>query len=228
MKQFVVREHEIEPVPGLPGQLPAGERILWQGRPSARLVARHSLKNIYLAAYFVVLALWAIAAGLSDGQPVGGILFAVAVLTAIGALLIGLVELFAWGVERTTLYTITTERLVMRFGVALSMTLNLPYRQINAVSMAERGKRGGTIAVALLPGHKLSWLVQWPHVRGWRFSEPQPALICLEDAAGVAEILARAVVAYRNSPAGAGVARPVAPVAVSPDYLPGGHAAAAE
>lgn len=227
MKQFVVREHEIEPLSGLPGHLPAGERMLWQGRPSARLVARHSLKNVYLAAYFVVLALWAVAAGLSDDRPLGGILFAVAVLTAIGAVLIGLVELFAWGIERTTLYTITTERLVMRFGVALSMTLNLPYRQMNAVSMAPRGRRGGTIAVALLPGHRLSWLVLWPHVRGWRFSQAEPALICLEDADAVSEILARAVIAWRNSHAGIG--RPAAPpMAISTDFAPGGHAAAAE
>ncbi len=81
MKQFVTREHEIEPLPGLPGVPPAGEVILWQGRPSSALVARHLLKVRWIVGYFLILASWAIAAGLSDGHPAGGILFSVAVLT---------------------------------------------------------------------------------------------------------------------------------------------------
>lgn len=189
MKQFVAREHEIEPIPGLPGLLPAGEEILWQGRPSARLVARHVLKSAWIGGYFLVLALWAAAAGLYDGQPVGGILFSVAVLIGLAALALGLLELFAWGVERTTLYTVTTERVVMRFGVALSMTLNLPFKQIETVALGRLGGKAGTLAIALRPGHRLSWLVQWPHVRGWRFAKPEPSLICLPDAEAIAAVL---------------------------------------
>lgn len=198
MKQFVTREHEIEPVPGLPSELPKGEQILWQGRPSARLVARHCLKSLWVGGYFLVLALWAGVSGLSDGQPLGGIVFSIAVLTALAALLLGLIELFAWGVEKTTLYTITSERVVMRFGVALSMTLNMPFRQLHTVSLGRLGGRAGTIAIALVPGHRLSWLVQWPHVRGWRFAEPEPSLICLADADAVADILALAYGHYRS------------------------------
>jgi hypothetical protein len=192
VKQFVAREHEIEPIPGLPGHLPAGEQILWQGRPAARLVARHVLKSPWVGGYFLLLALWAAAAGLADGQPLGGILFSVAVLIALAALALGLLELFAWGVERTTLYTVTSQRVVMRFGVALSMSLNLPFTQINAVALGRLGGKAGSIAIALRPGHRLSWMVQWPHVRGWRFAAPEPALICLTDADAVAAILAMA------------------------------------
>ena len=32
-------EHEFEAEPGLPEQLPAGERVLWQGQPQATLQA---------------------------------------------------------------------------------------------------------------------------------------------------------------------------------------------
>jgi hypothetical protein len=189
VKQFVAREHEIEPMPGLPGHLPAGETILWQGRPAARLVARHVLKSVWVGGYFLVLALWAAAAGLADGQPWGGILFSVAVLIALAALALGLLELFAWGVERTTLYTITSQRVVMRFGVALSMSLNLPFTQIDTVALGRLGGKAGTIAIALRKGHRLSWMVQWPHVRGWRFASPEPSLICLADAEAVAATL---------------------------------------
>lgn len=198
MKQFVAREHEIEPVPGLPGYLPEGEDMLWQGRPSARLVARHVLKNRWIAGYFVLLAAWAVLSGLHDGRPVAGIVFSVAVLTGLAAMVIGLLELFAWAVEKTTLYTITSRRVVIRFGVAFSMTLNLPFRQVNAVSLAEFGGGAGNVAIQLLPGHQVSWLLQWPHVRAWRFSNPEPSLMCLPDARKAADILALAVTQHAS------------------------------
>ncbi|NBB46837.1 PH domain-containing protein [Rhizobium sp. CRIBSB] len=199
MSQFVIREHEIEPLPGLPGVPPAGEVVLWQGRPSSALIARHLLKVRWIVGYFLILASWAVVAGLNDGQPAGGILFSVAVLTALAGVLIGMIELFAWAVEKTTLYTITTERVVMRFGVAISMTLNLPFRQIDSVSLAKIGEKAGVIAIALLPGQRLSWLIQWPHVRGFRFSKPEPSLIFLADAEKAAKVLSAAVGQYRGA-----------------------------
>lgn len=199
MNQFVIREHEIEPLPGLPGVPPVGEVILWQGRPSSALVARHLLKIRWIVGYFLVLAGWALLAGLNDGQPAGGILFSVAVLTALAGVLIGMIELFAWAVAKTTLYTITTERIVMRFGVAISMTLNLPYRQVDGVALARLGEKAGMIAIALLPEQRLSWLIQWPHVRGFRFSRPEPSLICLADADEVSKVLSAAICQYRGA-----------------------------
>ncbi|TYC61772.1 PH domain-containing protein [Rhodobacterales bacterium] len=193
MKQFVTREHEIEPVPGLPGNLPHGEEMLWQGRPCARLVARHVLKNRWIAGYFFLLAAWAILGGLHDGRPVPGIVFSVAVLTSLGAVVIGMLELFAWGVQKTTLYTITSHRVVMRFGVAFSLTFNLPFKQVTAVSRADLGDGAGNVAIRLQPGHQLSWLLQWPHVRSWRFSDPEPSLICLPDAKAACDVLALAI-----------------------------------
>lgn len=202
MKQFVAREHEIEPVPGLPGYLPEGEEMLWQGRPSARLVARHVLKNRWVAGYFVLLAAWAVIGGLHDGRPVPGIIFSVAVLTALAAVLIGMLELFAWAVEKTTLYTITSSRVVIRFGVAFSMSLNLPFKQMSALSLAEVGNGAGHVAIQLLPGHRLSWLLQWPHARAWRFSNPEPSLICLRDAKSTADILALAITRHASTTSG--------------------------
>ncbi len=196
MKQFVVREHEIEPVAGLPGYPPHGEEILWQGRPCARLVARHVLKNRWIAGYFGLLIAWAVVGGLYDGRPAAGIVFSVAVLTALAAAVIGILELFAWAVHKTTLYTITSRRVVMRFGVAFSLTLNLPFKQVNALSLAELGGGAGHVAIQLLAGHRMSWLLQWPHTRAWRLSDPEPSLICLPDAKKAADILALAITQY--------------------------------
>jgi hypothetical protein len=199
VSQFVTREHEIEPVPGLPGLPPAGEVILWQGRPSAKLLSRHLLKVRWIGGYFLLLGIWAVVSGLHDGREIGGLLFSIAILAALAAVLVGMIELFAWAVEKTTLYTITTERVVMRFGVALSMTLNLPFRKIEAVSTARLDAKGGMIAIAVAPDTRLSWLIQWPHVRGWRFSRPEPSLAYLPDVDKVAGVLSAAFVQFRAS-----------------------------
>ncbi len=199
MSQFVTREHEIEPVPGLPGLPPAGEVILWQGRPSAKLLSRHLLKVRWIGGYFLLLAVWAVVSGVHDGREMGGLLFSVAILAALAAVLVGIIELFAWAVERTTLYTITTERVVMRFGVAISMTLNLPFRKIEAVSTAKLDAKGGMIAIAVAPDTRLSWLIQWPHVRGWRFSRPEPSLAYLPDVEKAASVLSAAYTQFRAS-----------------------------
>ena len=42
MTSIPVTEHDHEPVPGLPAELPDDEYIVWQGKPSAAQVSRRS------------------------------------------------------------------------------------------------------------------------------------------------------------------------------------------
>ena len=53
----------------------------------------------------------------------------------------------------------------------------------------------GAIALQLAPGNKLAFLILWPHARPWRFTQPDPMLRGLPDAARVANLLARALAA---------------------------------
>ena len=191
-------EHDYEPVPGLPARLPEGEFILWQGAPSAAAVSRKVLKTRWIAVYFAVLVAWNITAGLYDGRQPSEILFSSGALAVLSTLGIGLMEAFAWGVQKTTLYTITNKRIVMRIGVALSATFNLPFTRIVSADMRE-GKNGvGDIALTLAPGDKLSWLVFWPHVRGFRKGALMPQMICLKDVAIAANVLAAALSGNRT------------------------------
>ncbi len=220
MNQFVTREHEDEPVPGLPGRLPDGERIIWQGRPEARLVARRSLKVRWIGFYFLLLALWAVIAGLNDGYTLGGIFFSAGVLVLLATIVVAMLEFFAWGVQKTTVYTITNRRVVMRFGVALSMTLNLPFNQIESAAMKKEKDGSGSLALSIKGDHRLSWLVQWPHVRGWRLKRTEPAMIGLMNVEHVANVLAQEMALSQpirkeaGAPAQGRKLRPVAPVAV--------------
>lgn len=194
-------EHDHEPVPGLPGRLPRGEIILWQGAPASGLVSRQITKTRWIAGYFAILAIWNASAGIYDGQTAGAILFSTAALVIMAALAIGLLEAFAWGVHRTTMYTITNKRVVMRIGVALSATFNLPFTRIVSVDMREDANGAGDLALTLAPGDKLSWLVFWPHVRGFRKGALMPQMICLTDVAIAGNVLSAALAGSRTSTA---------------------------
>ncbi|WP_120077863.1 photosynthetic complex putative assembly protein PuhB [Aurantiacibacter odishensis] len=179
---MAVTEYENEPIRGLPGHLPEGEHIVWQGAPDWRVFARSALYTRWIAFYFTLLAALALVSG-----SVGG-----AGMTAIsGAVVLGLLNLFAWGVGKTTVYTITNRRVVLRIGVALNKCINLPLSLIGSASLREHGGENGDIALQLTGKHRLGYAVLWPHARPVRLRDPQPMLRALPNAAEVAAILRR-------------------------------------
>ena len=187
-----------EPVPGLPERPPLGEELLWQGRPDALMLAREAFKITWVAGYFVALAVWR-AAVVADGS-VGSVVAVMLPYLVIGAVACGLLYGMAVVQARATVYTVTTARVAMRIGAALTVTLNLPFRQIGAASLAARRNGTGTIALQTLGETRISYLVCWPHVRPWHFARTQPALRCIPDAARVARLLADAAETRLNAP----------------------------
>ncbi|MGZ2821903.1 photosynthetic complex putative assembly protein PuhB, partial [Pseudomonas aeruginosa] len=85
-----------------------------------------------------------------------------------------LLVLLGYLAARTTVYTITSRRLVMRIGIALPMTLNLPFKVI--ASAAARINSDGTadIPITLVPPNRLAFLILWPHCRPWTLRRPEP------------------------------------------------------
>ncbi len=180
----------IEPVPGLPATPPKGEVVLWQGSPHALTLAREAMGLTWVAAYFVALAIWR-ASVVSDGN----VMSVVAVMLpylAIGLVACGIILLIATVQARATVYTVTSARVAMRIGAALTVTLNLPYKQIGAAGLDLKRSGTGTIALQTLGDTRLSFLMCWPHVRPWHLAHTQPALRCIPDAARVAQILSEA------------------------------------
>ena len=194
-------EHDdfaVEPLPGLPAQPPKGEVILWQGRPQTFALAREALKINWIAGYFVALAVWR-GWMMGDGVP-ATILAVMLPYLAIGAVTCVILLTIATVQARSTVYTITTARVAMRIGVALTVTLNLPFRQIGAANLALKSNGTGTIALQTLGDTRISYLVCWPHVRPWHFNRTQPALRAIPDAAAVAKILAEAAETRMSQP----------------------------
>jgi hypothetical protein len=180
-----------EPVKGLPELPPEGEHLLWQGRPDAWALTRDSLNLVGVFVYFCFLAVWRFLAAV-DLMPLGEAVFASIPFLILGALVCGTLMILSWVQARATVYTITNKRVAMRIGAALTVTLNLPYSQIESIEMDQR--KNGTGTIALKPAGRLpvGFMVCWPHMRPWHFSRPEPSLRCIKNVDEVARILADA------------------------------------
>lgn len=185
-------EHEFEATHGLPEALPEGEVQLWQGSPDARLLATQALHLDVVAGYFALLLAWRGIASLYDGATLGQTLMAMAGMLPLIGLACGLLAGIAWLMARTTVYTVTNRRVVMRVGIVLSITFNLPFAQIASAGWRERG-RGGDIVLSLSGQDRIAYLHLWPHVRPWQLKRTQPMLRALADAHAVAQLLATAL-----------------------------------
>ncbi|MEJ2603439.1 MAG: photosynthetic complex putative assembly protein PuhB [Gammaproteobacteria bacterium] len=186
-------DHAPEYRPGIPAPLPDGERPLWQGSPRWQSLALRALHVRKVALYFGVLVAWRVGAELFAGQPLSAALGAGAPFLVPAVLAIGLLLFIAWQMARTTIYTITNERLILRFGIALPMTANIPFTLIESAALKNWNDGTGDIPVTVKPGNGVSWLVFWPHVRPWSFGNAQPMLRSIPEAEQVAELFAAAL-----------------------------------
>ncbi len=185
-----MNEHDFETVLGLPGTPPPGEVVLWQGAPDWRVLARHGLHLRELALYFAALLSWfALAHAGRFDMPTALLL---AKFSGLAAAVLGLVALFAYLVGRTTVYTVTNRRVAIRFGVALSMTLNLPLAQIEAADQRANKDGSGDVALRLSSEAKVAYLLLWPHARPWRLSRAEPMLRAVPNVAALSAALCRA------------------------------------
>lgn len=185
-------EHEFEAAPGLPEALPAHEAQLWQGSPNAWLLARQALHVDVVLAYFGLLLAWRGITSVYDGATPGQTLMALAGMLPLIALALGLLGTIAWLMARTTVYTVTDKRIVMRVGVVLSITFNLPFTQIASAAFRPRGQ-GGDIVLDLAGTDRIAYLHLWPHVRPWKLKHTQPMLRGLPKARAVAQTLSAAL-----------------------------------
>jgi hypothetical protein len=188
----VFSEHDDEPLRGLPAALPAGERILWQGSPDKVALALDAYRVRALSVYFLVI----IAARFAY-LTASGVGFTEALAACIGPAAFSLLCLALLGgvaalAARGTVYTITTRRVVIRQGIALSSSLNLPFAALKSADLRLRSLGTGDITLTPMPGERVSYLWLWPHVRAWRFAQPQPALRNLADPEAAAALLGEA------------------------------------
>lgn len=182
-----------DPIRGLPEDLPQGERLLWQGSPRWQDMAWHAFHVRKVIVYFVLLTVlqgvMAILLGETFAEavrpafwllPMGG--FAALILMAI-----------AYWSARTTIYTITSRRIAMRIGMALPLTLNLPFTQIDGAGLRLYASGAGDIPLSLQGKDRLAYLILWPHARPFRFKKPEPMLRAVPEGEKIATFLVDAI-----------------------------------
>lgn len=182
-------EHEWEAAPGLPAPLPGGETVLWQGSPDWRQLALHAFHVRKIAVYFALMLGVQAAHLVGDGASGGDLWRPLSVSLLTASLALGLLTGVAWFAGRSTLYTLTNKRVVMRIGIVLTLTFNLPYRRVAAASMRRYGQRSLDIALQLYPQDRIGWFHLWPHQRAWHLRHPQPTLRCLPQGEAVGALL---------------------------------------
>jgi hypothetical protein len=186
------REFELDAQPGLPETLPDGERILWQGSPDVWGMARGPFHVAHVAYYFAFLLVWRILTDAYDGTAWGASLAGLGWSVALAGFALGALALMGLWSARTTVYTLTDKRLVMRIGIVLTVAYNIPLTRIEAADIRRTAGDCNDLVLTLERGTRIAWLHLWPHVLPWRVGTPRPMLRALTDAPAVATQLAQA------------------------------------
>lgn len=186
-------EHEYEPVRGLPGELPKGETLLWQGSPDWWSLAQRAFHMRTVAVYFGLLMAWRGGGAVMGGADAVGALEAAMGMAPVAVIALGLLAGLAALTARTTVYTITTKRIVLRFGFALPKAINIPFTIVESAALKTNSDGTGDLGVTLSRPNKVAYLLLWPHARPWKVSRPQPSMRAIPDASSVAVQLMHAL-----------------------------------
>lgn len=185
---------------GLPAETttPPPETVFWEGRPGWRASAFRVWHVRLVACWFAVLLgdgavqIWR---GVATGPDA---LLGEARLFLIGGVTIALLTWLARLTARTTSYTITDRRVVMRFGIALRAKLVIPLRAISHVGVRVHSDQTGDLALRLVEGQSVLYPKLWPHARPWHLLRPEPMLRGIADAGTAGTVLSRAITAARG------------------------------
>lgn len=216
----------MEPVRGLPARLPPGETMLWQGEPDWRALAVRMFHVRKIAIYFAALLVWDIASTVMDGESLLDQAPSLAQLLGLALVAIGLIVGFCYAVSRTTVYTVTTRRVVIRAGIAVPKTINIPFARIASAGVKLDAAAGeattGNVLLTPMSDDKIAYLLLWPHTQAWQLAHARPMLRSVRNAAAVARILGDALAAQ-----GEGMAMPSQPQRSASRATATGHAPAA-
>ena len=179
-------EYEFEPQFGLPELLPSDEFIVWQGAPDVAVLAYSAFHLKKLALYFAVLIMACAWPALEDGAGFTAVLLAIKWIAPLAIIAMATVWMLAYCTARTTVYTITNKRVVMRLGIVLTVSFNLPLMQLASADVRVLQNGYGDITLALKGADRIGWMHLWPSVRPWRIAKPEPALRAVPDVQMVA------------------------------------------
>ena len=135
-----------------------------------------------LALYFVALLVLRVVLRIVDGMG-----FAEAVAGSIGlAVLAGaaltVLLLYARAAAKASMFTVTNKRVVVRCGLAVPVTVNLPFASLESADLRLHKDGSGDFAIRTEASSRVSYVLLWPFVKPWRWMRVQPVLRGVPDA----------------------------------------------
>ena len=182
--------HELEPIHGFPEALPQNENLIWQGSPDFWFIAKRVFYVKQITFYFALIIFVALGLNfgkLSQTELILNFLLNFSLALTAMLLILGLSFL----ISSTAVYSLTNKRLVMRIGVVLTVTLNIPFNKIESAELKKYPDGSGDISIKLASGNKIAYPHLWPHCRSWFFSDPRPRLTGLKKVENVANHFAK-------------------------------------
>jgi hypothetical protein len=180
---------------GVSQPLPIGEALLWEGRPDGPALARYALHIRKVAFYFGLIIVVGFGGAVRDGVALPQLLTTLATQVALSLVVLGCIALYARLLARHTIYAITDRRMVMRVGLVLPTTINIPFRLVESARSHRFADGTGQIALRLRHPERVSFFQFWPSVRPWHYRSPEPMLRGLKNTDAVAEMLRVAALA---------------------------------
>ena len=118
-------KHDISQFGELPAPLPAGERLIWQGKPCVHGLAWRAFHVREVPLYFGAFLAWRLWTLHASGAPLAD--YGWVTLATLGPALLSVAVLYglAWLFARAATYTVTSKRVLLQFGVALPVTERL-------------------------------------------------------------------------------------------------------
>jgi hypothetical protein len=212
-----IKQFEASQLKELTAPLPDGERVIWQGRPTVKGLALRAFHVREVPLYFGAFLAWRLWSNWSVGAPAADIGWTIAATVVPALISVAVLMGLAWLFARACCYTITSKRVLLQFGVALPMTMNIPLSKIAGAAVKIYHDGSGDIPLALADKERVSHLLLWPHVRPWKLVVSQPMLRSVPDAAAVAAKMQEALTGSPRSLATA-TASPAAQETAS-DYI---------
>jgi hypothetical protein len=177
---------------GVPHPLPAGEHVLWEGAPAGGAMATHVFHRRLFALYFVaVTGWWAATTTMVVGS--SEFLAGLGVRLGLAVAVMAVVEVLARVSARTTWYAITNRRVVLKIGMVIEMSINIPFSAIESAGAGTFRDGTGQVMLSLVKSNRLAYIALWPHCSVFSINHPQPILRGLADAQHVGTLLANAV-----------------------------------
>ena len=174
-------------IKGLPESPPNGEEVVWQGEPKWGALSTRLFRVRLVLVYFALLAGFTAFISEAAGPEILATFVWQLSLAVLAALILsGL----AWLYATTTVYTVTDKRLVLEFGVAFTMSLNIPWDLVESAASKVFSDGTADVVISLQQGNSISYVTLWPFARPWHFLKVQPMLRGVENHADLVKTIA--------------------------------------